>query len=126
MKRLQTAVRAIARADTLETIAAEIAAAEAEAREAAAEAARQAGIAETELDDRIAEKALASSRSEDRRRRRAEVRVAELRERLAAVTWQARDRAFRRHQRELAKLTCHLIDTMAEATAATAALARAR
>ena len=66
MKRLQTALRAIARADTPEKIAAEIAASEEEAREAGAEAARQAELARELLDDDEAEAAEARSRSEDR------------------------------------------------------------
>src|SRR4051794_35809507 len=125
-KRLQTAVRALSRADVPETIAAAIAAAEEEAREAGAEAARQAEIAENELDDRTAEAALARSRAEDRRRRRAEAFVVELREQAIASQWRERDRAFRSHQRELAKLAQRVIETMEEAVAANAALAAAR
>src|SRR4051812_44883702 len=106
------AVRAMTRADTSETITAAIAAAEAEAREASAEAARQAGIAETEPDDRTAESALARSRAEDRRRRRAELHVAELRERLTTTQWEERNRAFRQHRRKLAELTRKVIATM--------------
>src|SRR5690348_10592114 len=124
--RVQKALRTITRADTPETIAAEIAAAEAEARAARAESERLAVVAAEELNDDAAEKALRQSRSQDRAARRAEVRVAELRERLAAATWQARERAFRQHQRELAKLTRQLIETMTVATEATAALAKAR
>src|SRR3954465_6153923 len=99
--RVPAALRAIMRADTPETIAEEIAAAEAEAREAGAEAARQGELARELLDDDEAEAAEARSRSEDRRRRRAEGRVAELREQLAAVTWQACEAAFRRHRKAL-------------------------
>src|SRR6187401_1960143 len=121
-KRLQAAVRAITRADTPETIAAEIAALQEEAREAGAEATRQAELARELLDDDEAEAAEARSRSEDRRRRRAEARITELRERLAAATWQARERAFRQHQRDIARLAQHLFDTMKTAAEANAAL----
>src|ERR1051325_11522504 len=100
--RMPAALRAIARADTPETIAAEIAAAEAEARTARAESERLAVVAAEELNDDAAEKALRQSRSQDRAARRAEVRVTELRARLAAARWKERDQAFRRHQRELA------------------------
>src|SRR4051812_3764450 len=124
--RVRTALGAITRADTPETITAEIAATEAEAREAAAEAARQGELARGLLDDDEAEAAEARSRSEDRRRRRAEVRVAELRAQLAAATWQARERAFRQHQRDIARLAQRLFETMQAAVEANAALARAR
>src|SRR3954453_4310759 len=118
--RVPAALRAIMRADTPETIAEEIAAAEAEAREAGAEAARQGELARELLDDDEAEAAEARSRSEDRRRRRAEGRVAELREQLAAATWKERDQAFRKHQRELAKLAQRLFKTMQPAVEANA------
>src|SRR3954454_7172291 len=124
-KRPLAAVRAIMRVDTPETITAAIVAAEEEAREAGAEAARQAGIAETELDDRTAEAALARSRAEDRRRRRAEALVVELRERANAAQWEERDRAFKRYQRDLAKLAQRVIETMEDAVEANAALAKA-
>src|SRR3954464_7043903 len=124
--RVPAALRALARDDIPETITAEIAATEAEAREAAAEAARQGELARGLLDDDEAEAAEARSRSEDRRRRRAEARVAELREQLAAATWQARDRAFRQHQRDIARLAQRLFETMQPAVEANAALARAR
>jgi hypothetical protein len=81
--RLRTAVRAIVRAETPETIAAEIAAAQEEARTARAESERLATLAATELNDDAAEEALRQSRSQDRAERRAEARIAELRERLA-------------------------------------------
>src|SRR4051794_15972381 len=124
--RLRTAVRAIMRADSSDEIIAAIAAAETEAREAGAEATRQAELARELLDDDQAEAAEARSRSEDRRRRRAEARVAELRERLAAASWKERDQAFRKHQRELAKLVQRVAETMQEAVEANAALAAAR
>src|SRR3954454_5363417 len=124
--RVPAALGAITRVDTPETIAEEIAAAEAEAREAGAEATRQAELARELLDDHEAEAAEARSRSEDRRRRRAEARVAELRERLAAASWKERDQAFRKHQRELAKLVQRVAETMQEAVEANAALAAAR
>src|SRR5690349_6930672 len=110
--RVPAALRTSARVDTPETIAAAIAAAEAEARTARVESERLAVVAAEELNDDAAEKALRQSRSQDRAARRAEVRIAELREQLATATWQARNRAFKRHQRELAKLTRHLIETM--------------
>src|SRR5689334_8229330 len=124
--RVPAALRTLARADTPETIAAEIAAAEAEARTARAESERLAVVAAEELNDDAAEKALRQSRSQDRAARRAEVRVAELRERLAAATWQARERAFKRHQRDIARLAQRLFETMETAVEANAALARAR
>src|SRR3954451_12504781 len=99
--RVRAALGAITRADTPETIAAEIAATEQEARTARAESERLAAVAAEELDDKVAEDALRQSRAEDRAARRAEVRVAE---RLTAATWQARDRAFRQHQRDIARL----------------------
>src|SRR4051812_47930934 len=121
--RVRTVLGAITRADTPETIAAEIAATEQEAR---AESERLAAVAAAELDDKVAEDALRQSRAEDRAARRAEVRVAELRERLAAATWQARDRAFRQHQRDIARLAQRLFETMQTAVEANAALAAAR
>jgi hypothetical protein len=124
--RLRTAVRAIVRAETPETIAAEIAAAQEEARTARAESERLATLAATELNDDAAEEALRQSRSQDRAARRAEARIDELRERLAAAQWQQRDRAFRRHQKELAKLVQRVVETMREAVEANAALATAR
>jgi hypothetical protein len=119
-------VRTILRVDSPETITAAITGAAEEAREAGAEAARQAEIAEAELDDRTAEAALARSRAEDRRRRRAEALVVDLRERLVATQWEERNRAFKRYQRELAKLAQRVVDTMQEAVVANAALAAAR
>src|SRR3954453_10381407 len=124
--RVRTALGAITRADTPEPIAAEIAATEQEARAARAESERLAAVAAAELDDHVAEDALRQSRSEDRRRRRAEARIAELREQLATATWQARDRAFRQHQRDIARLAQRLFETMQTAVEANAALARAR
>src|SRR3954454_8928265 len=103
--RVRTALRGNARAEIPEEIAAEIAAAQNEARAARAESERLAAVAAEELDDDVAERALRESRAQDRAARRAEVRVAELHEQLATATWQARDRAFRQHQRELARLT---------------------
>jgi hypothetical protein len=123
---VHAALRAITRDSTPETIAAEIAAAEAEAREAGAEAAHQAALAETELEDRTAEAALARSRAEDRRRRRAEVRVVELRERLTTTQWEERNRAFRQHRRKLAELSRKVIATMEAAVQANDELRIAR
>src|SRR4051812_39465678 len=125
-KRVRAAVREVIRADTPETIAAEIAATEQEARAARAESERLAAVAAAELDDDVAEDALRESRAQDRAARRAEARVAELREQLATVTWQARDRAFRQHQRDIARLAQRLFETMQPAVEANAALARAR
>src|SRR4051795_585936 len=125
-KRVRAAVREVIRADTPETIAAEIAATEQEARAARAESERLAAVAAAELDDDVAEDALRESRAQDRAARRAEARVAELRERLAAATWQARERAFRQHQRDIARLAQRLFETMQAAVEANAALARAR
>src|SRR4051794_39388697 len=102
--RVRTALGAITRVDTSETIAAAIAAADEETRTARAESERLAAVAAEELDDKVAEDALRQSRAEDRAARRAEVRAAELREQLAAATWQARERAFRQHQRDIARL----------------------
>src|SRR3954453_16235685 len=124
--RVRTALGAITRADTPEPIAAEIAATEQEARAARAESERLAAVAAAELDDHVAEDALRQSRAEDRAARRAEVRVAELRGQLATATWQARDRAFRQHQRDIARLAQRLFETMQAAVEANAALARAR
>src|SRR3954467_3576095 len=124
--RQPAALRSIPRADTPEKISAEIAATEQEGRTARAESERLAAVAAEELDDKVAEDALRQSRAEDRAARRAEVRVAELRERLAAATWQARDRAFRQHQRDIARLAQRLFETMQTAVEANAALAAAR
>src|SRR6185436_13548513 len=116
--RVTAALRSIARADTPETIAAKIAAAQEEARNARAESERLATLAAEELDDNVAEKALRQSRSQDRAARRARARVAELREQLAAATWQARERAFRQHQRDIARLAQRLFETMETAVEA--------
>ena len=124
--RVQAALRAIARADTPEKIAAEIAAAEAEAREAPPKRHAWPSWPANCSTMTRPRRGCASRARKIGAARRAEARIAELRERLAAARWQERDRAFRRHQRELAKLTRHLIDTMTVATEATAALARAR
>src|SRR3954451_11641282 len=124
--RVRTALGVMTRVDTSEAISAAIAATEQEARTARAESERLAAVAAEELDDKVAEDALRQSRAEDRAARRAEVRVGELRERLTAATWQARDRAFRQHQRDIALLAQRLFETMQTAVEANAALARAR
>jgi hypothetical protein len=124
--RLRTAVRAMTRAETVETITTQIADAEAEAREASTEAARQAALARELLDDDQAEAAEARSRSEDRRRRRAEARIGELRERLAAAQWQERAVAFEKHRRILIAAARKAIDAIEQAARANAEIAQAR
>jgi hypothetical protein len=104
-----------------EMLAAEIAATTQEIASALAEADRLDAASQAELDDGTAEEMGARARSQRRAVRRAEQRVAELREKRALAVWRNKQRSFAEHKSALEAAARQVIDAVEAAAAANAA-----